>query len=79
MTVSETEGLTSLAQKGVLRKHVCPSVCRRREGLANKAPAVGFSLAPAVTVGYSYMQGMLLNLLQLQVEQWQLSQLCLWS
>lgn len=71
---SETRGLASVAQKGVLRKHLCQPFCRRREGLTGKVFAVGFSLAPAVTVGCSYMQHMLLNLLQLQVEQWQLLQ-----
>lgn len=71
---SETRGLASLAQKGVLRKHLCQLVCRRRDGLASKVFAAGFSLAPAVTVGYGYMQDMLLNLLQMQAEQWQLSQ-----
>lgn len=64
---SATWGLASLDQKDVLRKHLCQPVCRRKDGLASKVLAVGFSLAPAVTVGYSYMQDMLLNLLQLQV------------
>lgn len=42
--------------------------------MASKEFAVGFSLVPAVTAGYSYVQNMLLNLLHLQVEQWQLLQ-----
>ena len=74
MAFSETRCLASLAQESVLREHLCQPVCRRKGGLAGKVFAAGLSLVSAVTVGCSSMRHVLLNLLQLQVEQWQLSQ-----